>query len=166
MSSVRVKGLSELNKFLQQLPAKVEANVLRGALRAGAKPILEQAKGGVPVDTGKLRDGLKISTRHRKGRVTAHVKAGGDHASIAHWIEYGVAAHQITAAKGGWLFFGNGFAKAVNHPGVQARPFMRPALDMRAPSAVIAAAEYMKKRLATKHGLDTADIEITGESDG
>ena len=36
MSNVHIKGGAELNKFLQQLPAKIEQSVLRGALRAGA----------------------------------------------------------------------------------------------------------------------------------
>lgn len=160
MSEVRVKGLADLNKLLQQLPAKLEANVLRGALRAGAKVVMEDAKARVPVDTGQLRDGLKISTRSRRGVVSASVKATGKHSFIAPWIEYGVAAHQITARKGGWMFFGGMFAKSVDHPGMQARPFMRPALDGRAQAAVVAAAEYMKRKLSTKHGLDTADVEI------
>jgi len=160
VSEVRVKGLADLNKLLQQLPAKLEANVLRGALRAGAKVVMEDAKARVPVDTGQLRDGLKISTRSRRGVVSASVKATGKHSFIAPWIEYGVAAHQITARKGGWMFFGGMFAKSVDHPGMQARPFMRPALDGRAQAAVVAAAEYMKRKLSTKHGLDTADVEI------
>jgi hypothetical protein len=40
---------------------------------------------------------------------------------------------------------------------------MRPALDQQAQAAVIATAEYMKNRLATKEGLDTADIVIAGD---
>jgi hypothetical protein len=40
---------------------------------------------------------------------------------------------------------------------------MRPALDAQASAAVVAAAEYMKDRLATKHGLDTSDVVIEGD---
>lgn len=155
-----VRGLSQLNAMLQQLPAKVERNVLRGALRAGAQPVLADAKATVPVDSGLLRDGLKISTTAKGGRVTARVRATGKHAFIAAWMEYGVAAHQIAAGKGGWLFFGGNYAKAVQHPGIQPRPFMRPALDSQAGPAVVAAGNYIKRRLSTKHGLDTADIEV------
>lgn len=161
MSEVRVKGLSELNQFLQQLPAKVERNVLRGALRAGAKPVRQEAQARAPVDTGTLRAGIVIKgSRGKPGTVAVKVVATGKHAYIAPWLEYGVAAHQVVAAKGGWLFFGGQYAKAVNHPGIAPRPFMRPALDTQAGAAVVAAAEYMKKRLATKHGLDTQDVEI------
>ena len=160
MSEVRVKGLSELNAFLQELPSKVEKNVLRGALRAGARVVQAEAKANVPVDTGTLRAGLKVSTGGKGGMVMAKVKATGKHAFVAPWLEFGVGAHAITARKGGWLFFGGAFAKSVDHPGIAPRPFMRPALDSRAQAAVVAAGEYMKQRLASKHGLDTADIEI------
>ena len=163
MSDIRVKGLADLNKFLQQLPAKVEQSVLRGALRAGANVVMAEAKANVPVDSGQLRDGLKVSTSSRRGRVTAKVKATGKHAFIAPWLEYGTAAHKITAKKGKGLFFGGLFVKGVQHPGSRPKPFMRPALDGRAQDAVVAAAEYMKRRLATKNGLDTSSVEIEAE---
>mgnify|MGYP000753553713 FL=1 len=163
MADVKVKGLADLNKFLQQLPAKVEQSVLRGALRAGANVVMAEAKANVPVDSGQLRDGLKVSTNSRRGRVTAKVKATGKHAHIAPWLEYGTAAHKITAKKGKGLFFGGLFVKGVQHPGARPKPFLRPALDGRAQDAVVAAAQYMKRRLATKNGLDTSSVEIEAE---
>lgn len=159
---VRVKGLSDLNALLQELPAKMERNVLRGALRAGARVVQAEAKANVPVDTGALRAGIKVSTGGKRGAagvVIAKVRVTGRHAFVAPWLEYGVAAHTITARRGGWLFFG-AFARSVEHPGFAPRPFMRPALDSKAQAAVVAAGNYIKQRLATKHGLDTADIEV------
>ena len=179
---VHVKGLSELNKVLQSLPAKVEQNVLRGALRAGALVIEQEAKAQVPVKTGTLRDSIKTRTKSKGGKVIAAIQAGGKsgkkgvmqaqsgrlyagwkQAFYAHMIEYGTAPHKITAKDGGWLSFGGVFAKSIEHPGIAPRPFMRPALDSRAHAAVLAAANYMKARLASKHGLDTADIQIGDE---
>lgn len=159
MSEFRVKGLADLNKFLQQLPAKMEQNVLRSALRAGANVVRDEAKANVPVDSGLLRDGLKVSTNSRRGRVTAKVKATGRHAYIAPWLEYGTAAHKIVS-KGKGLYFGGMFARGVQHPGSRPKPFMRPALDSQAQQAVIAIGNAIKQRLATKHGLDTASVEI------
>ena len=40
---------------------------------------------------------------------------------------------------------------------------MRPALDSQATRAVVAAGEYIKRRLATKHGLDTSGVMIEGD---
>ena len=163
MADVRVKGLADLNKFLQQLPAKVEQSVLRGALRAGANVVMAEAKANVPVDSGLLRDGLKVTTNSRRGRVTAKVKATGKHSFIAPWLEYGTAAHKIVAKSKKGLFFGGLFVKGVQHPGARPKPFLRPALDGRAQDAVVAAAQYMKRRLATKNGLDTSSVEIEAE---
>ena len=162
MAEIHVKGLAELQKFLDQLPVKIEKNVMRGALRAGAKPVLEQAIARVPVQSGELKNSLKISTSARGGTVTAKVKTN---VFYAKFVEFGTKAHFITAKKGGWLSFGGIFAKSVWHPGIPKGPhaFMRPALDSQAQAAVIAAAEYMKNRLATKHGLDTSHITVEGD---
>lgn len=159
MSDVRVKGLSDLNKFLQQLPAKVEANILRGALRAGAVVVREEMRATVPVDTGTLKAGLKISTNRRRGQVSAKVKATGKHAYIAPWLEYGTGAHRIVS-RGKGLLFGGMFAKSVEHQGIEPRRFMRTALDSRSGEALLAVGNAIKKRLATKHSLNTADINL------
>jgi bacteriophage HK97-gp10 putative tail-component len=165
MPDIHVKGLSELQQFLDTLAPKIERNVLRGALRAGAvKELLPETQANLlaagAVKTGALIAGLKVKTRARGGRVEATVTATGPHAFIAKWIEFGVKAHNIPAKAGGWLFFNGIFARSVWHPGFKARGFMRRALDHSGGAAVIAAAEYMKQRLVTKAGLDTSDVTI------
>lgn len=164
MSNITVTGLADLQKMLDTLPAKVEANIMRGALRVGMKLIQADAKQHAAVASGLLRDGLKIYTGIKDGRVTARLKVSGKHAYLARWIEYGTAAHRINTKKKAALFIGGIFAKFVDHPGAKAHAFLRHALDARAQDAVVAAGEYIKKRLATKEGLDTADIWIEGES--
>jgi len=165
MADVHVKGLADLQRFLDQLPVKMEKNVMRGALRAGMNVVKPVAQSNIHSVSGELARGLKISTNSRGGKVTASLKARGPHAFIAKFIEYGTAAHVISGKAGGWLrLFGGTFVKSVQHPGIRARPFMRPALDQQAGAAVVAAGEYIKKRLADKHGLDTADISIGDEA--
>lgn len=163
-SEINVKGLAELNKFLEQMPLKVANNVLRGALRAGANVIKTEAQAQLTahgnVKTGVLSAGLRVSTRNKGGLVAATLITKGKHGYVANWIEYGAAAHEIRPKGAKSLFFAGVFGKSVQHPGIKAKPFMRPALDMRAGAAVVAVGEYVKKRLATKHGLDTSDIEI------
>lgn len=160
MSDLHITGMADLQKLLDTLPAKLEANVMRGALRAGMKPVQADAKAHAAVASGLLRDGLKISARIRNGKVTASLKATGKHAYLARWIEYGTAAHKISAKKGGALAIGGRVYRTAGHPGAKAHPFMRPALDARAQDAIVAAGEYIKKRLATREGLDTSDIDI------
>jgi HK97 gp10 family phage protein len=158
-----VKGLDELQKFLDQLTPKIEANVMRGALRAGMNVVKPIAQSNVNSVSGELARGLKVGTRKRGSRVISNLKATGPHRSIAHLVEFGTRAHNIAAKAKGWLSFKNVFAKSVDHPGARPKPFMRPALDGQAQAATIAAGEYVKNRLATKHGLDTRHINIEGD---
>lgn len=193
MTETHVKGLAELQKFLDQLPAKLEANVMRSAMRAGANVISAHAKANAPIGNpssegakkyggyrGALRDSIRVSTRSRRGQVTATVKAGGKNSKGAdvyyvHFLEFGTAAHFISAKvrgknvagrlnrmgkkSGGVLNIGGNLVGSVMHPGIAPRPFMRPALDARAQDALVAVGEAIKKRL-TKQGINTADVEI------
>jgi HK97 gp10 family phage protein len=127
---VHVKGLSDLQRFLDTLPAKMEQNVLRSALRQGANVIMAEAKQRVSVVSGKLRDSIRVSVSARRGKVTASVRAGSRSSKktvrekrgggvavdyndpfYAPWVEYGTAAH----------FIGVKYAKAlVLRPNVRA----------------------------------------------
>lgn len=182
-SDIHVTGLRELNTFLDTFPPKFAANIVRGGLRVGAKTIATQAKLNAPVAqpnaenrrlyggyAGALRDSVRVATRISGQTIMARVLAGGKSAKTkadvwyAHLIEFtGAIAHTITAKGKGVLYLFGVFRKSVPHPGFNAKPFMRPALDSKAQPAIIAAAEYMKKKLETKGGLDTSDVVIAGD---
>lgn len=162
MSLVHVKGFEQLDKFLQELPAKVEKNVLRGGLRAGARVVQAVAAGNIRTDSGELAASLKVSTRARGGEVKATVYTK---VFYARWVEYGTRPHRIEPKNRRALALGGGFVGAVDHPGARPHPFLRPALDTQAAAAVVAVGEYIKQRLASKHGLDTADIAIEAEDE-
>ena len=172
--------MKELAQFLDELPAKLQKNVMRGALRAGCNVIRAEAKAWCPPGTpsaenvrlyggytGALRDSIRVGAKSSGSIVTGYVKAGGKvkgaDVYYAHMIEYGTKAHTIKARDGGALSFGGGFVQSVRHPGIKPRPFMRPALDSQSTAATVATAEYMKNRLATKEGLDTSDVDIEVE---
>lgn len=185
MAEIHVTGLADLQKMLDTLPAKIERNILRGALRAGVKRIKDAAVANCPVGMpsgegrrlyglheGSLRDSIRVGTRSKGGVVTATVKAGGRTAKggdvfYAHIIEFtGAVAHQVPALSllgKVFLNIGGGVYRSAKHPGMRPKPFMRPALDQQANAAVVAAAEYMKERLSTKEGLDTSHITIEGD---
>ena len=148
VSELHVSGLSELDKLLKELPAKIEGNIMRGAMRAGAKVFADRAKQMVPVKSGQLRDSIKVSTRSKRGRVSATVRAGGKKAFYAHMVEFGTARHLIKPRKRKSLFFAGIAREVVDHPGASPKPFMRPALDGGQVEAVNAAANYIRKRLA------------------
>lgn len=163
--TTRVKGLAELQRMLDTLPPKIERNIMRGAMRAGAAVIMRHAKAAVPVDAGLLRESLRVSARARGGQVTATVIAGGPSTFYARFVEYGTKPHTITAKNRKGLSVGGLFFKSVDHPGARPRPFMRPAMDTQAQAALVAVGEYVKMRL-TKQGLDASGVELVAGDDG
>ena len=161
MVTTTIKGLAELQAVLNTLPAKLERNIMRAALRQGANVIMRQARENITaidaVDTGIMRKGIRVSTEAKGGTVIAKVRATGKHAHIANWIEYGVEPHSIK--KGAKAKSGTN-PSANPHPGFPAKPFLRPALDTETQAAVIAVGNTIKARLLTKHGIDTPAIEV------
>lgn len=154
MADETIAGGRELDAFLQQLPVKVEKNILRAALRAGANEFKEAAKQGAPVDEGDLRASIRVTTSTKRGTVYAKLRVGGKRAPHAHLVEFGTAAHKIKAKKQHALSFGGTTVREVDHPGARAQPFMRPAADSRPPAATAAVAAKIRERL-TKEGINT-----------
>jgi len=175
-----VKGLADLQKFLNTLPANVERNIMRGALRAGAKPITALAQSNVT--SQEVRAAIKVKVSTRKGRITASISAHTND-NKPFWLEYGTQAHLISVradarpqrmtrrglrsysvetlnrmiARGSLIIGGAFVGASVKHPGARPKPWIRPALDMGTPLAITAMAEYIKKRLARgKDGIKAA----------
>lgn len=153
MAEESIIGGRELDAFLQQLPVKVERNIMRAALRAGANEFKAAAKSGVPVDDGDLRASIRVTTRSKNGTVYASLKAGGKKAPHWHWVEFGTAAHKIRAKPQHALSFGGVTVREVEHPGAKPHPFMRPAFDAAATAAIAAAAAKIRQRL-TMEGIN------------
>jgi HK97 gp10 family phage protein len=181
-----LKGGPELMQFLSTLPDKLQRNVMRGAMRAGARVTANKAKELVPVKTGITRKDIKVSANAKGLVITSKVQVKGPGSFKAPWIEYGTGAHWIRAEgakvsvrtlnraarltagkdrdKRALIINGHFVGTSVHHPGAKPKPFMRPALDMTAGAAVAAIGEYVEARL-TKQGLDTPDISLSLEDD-
>lgn len=148
MTDIKISGLAELQALLDELPAKIEANVVRGGLRAAAKVVETEARRLCPVGkTGALRDSIHVSMRSKHGRISATIKAGGAKAFYAHMVEYGTARHWIKPKNRKSLFVAGLMKEAVDHPGAKKEPFMRPAIDGKASEAIDAMASYMRDRI-------------------
>jgi HK97 gp10 family phage protein len=65
MISMKVEGLRELNKALQELPLQVRGRPLRSATQKAAAVIRNEARARVPVDTGLLKREI-ITSRSRR----------------------------------------------------------------------------------------------------
>lgn len=185
----RFKGGKELQDMLNTLPAKLERNIMRSALRAGAAVIRDAAREKIDDDTGELAKSVRVSTRAKRGEVSATVKAGNKKAFYAHMVEFGTAPHLVEVRdedrptrktrkgeksvsigtmnrmiKRGSLQIGENFVgPAVMHPGAKPKPFMRPAIDEKQSEAIRAVGEQIRKRL-TKEGLNApGGLEVDDE---
>jgi len=75
---ISLEGAKELEKALTALDAKVSRKIAGKALRAGAKPIEQEAKRIAPVKTGALRDAIKIVPgKNKKDYKSVKVAVGG-----------------------------------------------------------------------------------------
>jgi HK97 gp10 family phage protein len=169
-----IKGLSELQKVLDEFPVKLERNIMRGAMRAGCNVMKKIAKAncpqGEPTIEGKrlfghhkglLKESIRVAISMKKsqgGKIIAEVRAGGEMKNgaqvyYAHMVERDTRPHKIEAGIGKRFPWGG---KVVNHPGTKGKAFMRHAFDHGGRASVEALREYIRKRLLTKHGIEVA----------
>ena len=119
------RNVREAIKFLSQLPGRLDGTAHQDALMAAAKVVAAEAKRLVPVDTGNLRDSIRVRSSPKKYKPGALVIASGStkagtkgyHAKL---VEYGTVK-------------------------TRARPFMEPAARGTASKQVKAAARAAGK---------------------
>lgn len=102
-TQIEIPGLSDLYKLMQELPAKIEGNIMNGALRAGQKVMLDAVRSKLKennsFDTGLLDKSIRIRFNRRsrkRGWINSYLIAGNADAYYARWVEYGTAAHFIS----------------------------------------------------------------------
>jgi len=109
---VKFSGFDDVFKKLEQLPRRVESNVVRRAVRAGGAILVKEARSLVPVDSGTLKKSIgQKPQRARKSHFFIQVGARAgkkqkNDAWYAHLIEFGTKYQP-------------------------ARPFLRPAFDKK-----------------------------------
>jgi len=65
VASIELTGVDEILNKLQQMGVNI-SRLENKALKNAAEPVLEDAKANVPVRTGKLKKGLKITNVKKK----------------------------------------------------------------------------------------------------
>ena len=125
MSDVEISGMDEILKKLKILPDRVQKNVLTGAIRASAKPMIKEARSLVPKDKGTLKKSIGVVKRRSKDKKI---------------VQFSVAPLK---KKGGWYahFIEFGTVKMPSHP------FMRPAFEKKGNESIDEAKKYMTKRV-------------------
>ncbi len=138
-----MKGMAELDAMLQELPKAVANKLGDAALRAGGRVVAAEARLKAPK---RLKKKITVGgTGEPPPNSTTRVVGVGlrksEHSRLAHLVEFGTAAHRITPKRQGKLLvFEVGgrtvFTTHVDHPGASARPFLRPAGDVKAQEAI------------------------------
>lgn len=147
--SMQVSGLAELQKALAELPKKLSTNIMRGALSAGANVIADEARRFVPVDTGQLKESIRVSSRLVRGHPIVTVKAGGRYKVYKGGKAQKGKPYRTVSNSGAIRYHAPYYAHFVEFGTVKmgARPFMRPAFDAKKAEAVEVIADYIRKRL-------------------
>lgn len=163
-----VKGRAAAYAFIDNLPQEVETKLLRGAARAGANVIADDAKERAASD--EVKEGITVRVKREPDRIVGTIGVVGAWArSLGIWAEYGTDPHYISVddtqrggrsigrvnrevKSGSLVINGQAVGKTVFHPGARKAPFLRPALDLSSAQAVAAAQAFITARV-TRAGI-------------
>lgn len=138
--SVKIEGGPELIKKLEQMGVDVD-RVVEAAATAGAQVIADDANPRAP-------EPLIATETSERGRGHATVDIGPpDEKWDWKFLETGAQPHTITGSP--LVFMGReGLVRVfgVSHPGMAARPFLRPAFDSKKDAATDEVGSVIKKR--------------------
>lgn len=170
-----VSGLRELDRFLSALPKNMQKGAYRAGLTAAAAVVRDEARQRAPKDSGKMAASIKSGSARQNEDGSFSITVGPrdkEHAFLGMFHEFGVQPHYIASTGKGQgrvavrkaaagngtvdtkvMKIGDDFVSGiVLHPGHIARPFMRPALDIKADEAVQAFAARIRAYLEDKTG--------------
>lgn len=105
--------LSSLTKKLSELEKKVQKDVAKKALLAGAEPMEKSIKNASPIDTGELKNNIQSAkkVKVRKGKTTIDVGVTGNNRKI---VERAYYNHYGARSKAPTYFMDDGFKKGLN----------------------------------------------------
>ena len=129
-----------LIKTLQTLPKNIQNNVVVGGIRAGANVVRDEAKQRVAKDTHNLKKSITtFKMKAKKGEITFAVSPA-KYKSLPD-VPYSILKKQGKA--GGWYahFLEFGTSK------MNAKPFLRSALESKQTEVLDAAKDYIGNRL-------------------
>lgn len=153
MVEVEVLGMEEVLRNLKMLPDKLQKNILAGAVRAGAKPIVAESRNLVPIDSGDLKKSIGITKVNTKNKTlvwySVSPRTNGKYDGwYGHFIEFGTYAnldHALVRPRAGKL--GTRRAKIVAQGfGVRPHPYLRPAFEKEGGNSIDEVKKYIAAR--------------------
>jgi HK97 gp10 family phage protein len=100
MTSIRIRGIEDVNRVLQEIAPREAINLMRATTADLAKGIAKDAQDNAPVDQGDIKRGIKHKrARGDKNTVKAEVVANTNGTSF-HWRfeEYGQGPSGVEVA--------------------------------------------------------------------
>lgn len=162
---VKLEGAKEMMAEMKLLRMNVKSGV-RKAITEGGKVIQADAESRVHPSLRRAKknviNDVSIPPSHTGDVVEARIKRGKRSSPLLNIYETGASSHEIKAQSGGFLVFEGKDGRtvkvrSVQHPGVPARPWLRPAFDSKGDEAVRVvgknlrdAIELRKQKLAAK----------------
>ena len=120
-------SMGDLLKKMKALPERVQKNIVVGAVRASAKPMIAEARRSVAVDTGDLKKSIGVNRRKSKDK--------------------NEIIFSVSPRKGGKYDGWHGHLQEFGTINMAAHPFMRPAYEKQGKGSIEAVRAYMKKRV-------------------
>ena len=132
MVTMQIIGQKELNLKLNRIKGITKKAVKIGLLQGGnviKNAAIENIKKNGTIKTRTMSRSLEV--KPLAGELAVLIGSPIDDPPYPTYIEFGTAPHVISIKNKKVLADGKGkfFGKKVNHPGTQAKPFLRPALD-------------------------------------
>jgi HK97 gp10 family phage protein len=168
---VHIKGLTELKRAMQALPANIARNVLRASVNAGARVVRDQARINAPVLYGALPKHQPPGTLKRS-IVTAYIPEKSNKQQATYFVTVRQGKKYRSQSKhqnksqdafyGAWVELGHYYVapkpKGTNWERhrhhqhatgvfVPARPYLRPAFETKKYQSVDAMRNYLLDRL-------------------
>ncbi len=155
--SMKLEGLKELDAQLKQLGSAAAVKTMASQIRKAMKPVLEDAKSRVPVDSGALRDSLALRVLKPNQTKTSSVMGGvvvrpnaGAKKALKHIKKFvkdkserkklGKEFLRQTGPRR-WHFIEFGTSRMT------AKPFLRPSMDAAADKIVTDFRNELRKRV-------------------
>lgn len=171
-----IKGRAGVSSYINRNIDELQ-KVLRGAAREGGKVFADYVREETPSDDVKKAVRVRTDVEGTHVKATVDVKPGWAR-SVANWLEWGTVGHFISvddsqrrgrsvgrinqqvreAGGAASLVIGGKFVgTTVWHPGANPHPVFRPARDLKAQDAKVAAQNYINARVKRSGVVGTSE---------
>ena len=138
---VKIEGLEQIKKDLKKMSKEGQRKAAQTATSKMSGVFKREILSQAPVKTGKLKRHIRQSvTKGRtfqgyQGKIGLWTKKGKDKNKdfpfYARFIEMGASGHEIKPKNAESLSFAGGSFSGADHPGVAAKPFIRPSFNSK-----------------------------------